>query len=312
MGDSYTEKAKVSNDIIRSVFAFLDRPAYWLLGIVYQLFFNVASADLFSNDTIMKFYGRVQVILGVFMMFQLAMTILRGIVEPDNFTKDDFLSVLPSPKHERYKEIMMRLHAESLKEKNGIVDILPLADSKEELEELKSALIKEDNKIKLIREELKSKESGEPQREIKNTIIVYPHIIDEMRDDINSEEYLHFKKLIDSIIDGTFKNVKTFNNGINKFGGISQVKLKHLQPRVAFKKLDNHTYALVTCFIKQVTRDNAYIKTYRNSITYFKTVLLDETKKSLNDPEFMLENEKRIKTLYEIMTSKQKPEGKEK
>ena len=50
---------------------------------------------------------------------------------PDNFTKDDFLSVLPSPKHERYKEIMMRLHAESLKEKNGIVDILPLADSKE-------------------------------------------------------------------------------------------------------------------------------------------------------------------------------------
>ncbi|MBR3210911.1 MAG: hypothetical protein IKF71_03115 [Bacilli bacterium] len=88
MGDSYTEKAKVSNDIIRSVFAFLDRPAYWLLGIVYQLFFNVASADLFSNDTIMKFYGRVQVILGVFMMFQLAMTILRGIVEPDNFTKE--------------------------------------------------------------------------------------------------------------------------------------------------------------------------------------------------------------------------------
>ena len=88
MGDSYTEKAKVSNDIIRSVFAFLDRPAYWLLGIVYQLFFNVASADLFSNDTIMKFYGRVQVILGVFMMFQLAMTILRGIIEPDSFSKE--------------------------------------------------------------------------------------------------------------------------------------------------------------------------------------------------------------------------------
>ena len=88
MGDSYSESSTVGRDLIRSVFAFLDRPAYWLLGIVYQLFFNVASADLFSNNTIMKFYGRVQVILGVFMMFQLAMTILRGIIEPDSFSKD--------------------------------------------------------------------------------------------------------------------------------------------------------------------------------------------------------------------------------
>ena len=88
MGDSYSESANVARDLIRLVFSFLDRPAYWLLGIVYQLFFNVASADLFSNNTIMKFYGRVQMILGVFMMFQLAMTILRGIIEPDNFTKD--------------------------------------------------------------------------------------------------------------------------------------------------------------------------------------------------------------------------------
>jgi len=70
------------------VFSFLDRPVYGLLLISYELFFNVASADLFSNSTIMKFYGRVQVILGIFMMFQLAMTILRGIIEPDSFSKD--------------------------------------------------------------------------------------------------------------------------------------------------------------------------------------------------------------------------------
>ena len=88
MGDSYAESSTVGRDLLRSVFAFLDRPAYWLLGVVYQLFFNVASADIFSNNTIMKFYGRVQVILGVFMMFQLAMTILRGIIDPDSFSKD--------------------------------------------------------------------------------------------------------------------------------------------------------------------------------------------------------------------------------
>ncbi|MBQ8534276.1 MAG: hypothetical protein IJ463_01180 [Bacilli bacterium] len=85
MGESNVEAASVISDIWRTIMSVLDRPAYWLLGIMYQLFFNVASADLFSNDTIMKFYGRVQLILGVFMMFKLAMTILKGIVEPEEF-----------------------------------------------------------------------------------------------------------------------------------------------------------------------------------------------------------------------------------
>lgn len=85
MGESNVEAASVISDIVRTIFSVLDRPAYWLLGIMYQLFFNVASADLFSNDTVMKFYGRVQLILGVFMMFKLALIILRGIVEPEGF-----------------------------------------------------------------------------------------------------------------------------------------------------------------------------------------------------------------------------------
>ena len=85
MGESNVEAASVISDIVRTIFSVLDRPAYWLLGIMYQLFFNVASADLFSNDTIMKFYGRVQLTLGVFMMFKLALIILKGIVEPEGF-----------------------------------------------------------------------------------------------------------------------------------------------------------------------------------------------------------------------------------
>ena len=88
MFDSFPESASVTRDLLRTIFSALDRPVYGLLMIVYELFFNVASADLFSNNTIMKFYGRVQVILGVFMMFQLAMTILRGIIEPDSFSKE--------------------------------------------------------------------------------------------------------------------------------------------------------------------------------------------------------------------------------
>lgn len=78
--------ANTINDLLRSVFALLDRVAYWLLGIMYEILFNVASADIFSNATIKNFYGRIQLILGVFMIFKLAVTIIQGIINPDTFT----------------------------------------------------------------------------------------------------------------------------------------------------------------------------------------------------------------------------------
>ena len=78
--------ANTINDLIRSIFALLDRVAYWILGLMYEILFNVASADIFSNETIKNFYGRIQLILGVFMIFRLAITIIKGILEPDSFT----------------------------------------------------------------------------------------------------------------------------------------------------------------------------------------------------------------------------------
>jgi len=86
MGDTNLEARSLSTDIIRLLFSTLDRPAYWLLGLSYQLFFNVASASLFNGETIMNFYKRIQLIIGVYMMFQLAVIILKGIMNPDSFT----------------------------------------------------------------------------------------------------------------------------------------------------------------------------------------------------------------------------------
>lgn len=58
---------------------------YSLLGIMYEIFFNVAGAQLFENETIKNFYGRIQLIIGVFMVFKLAVSILQGIMDPDKF-----------------------------------------------------------------------------------------------------------------------------------------------------------------------------------------------------------------------------------
>lgn len=85
-GETDYRGADTIQDVIRSVFAVFDKMAYWLLGIMYQLFFNVASADLFKTETVVHFYSRMQLIIGVFMVFKLAVTIIQGIVNPDTFT----------------------------------------------------------------------------------------------------------------------------------------------------------------------------------------------------------------------------------
>lgn len=88
--------ANTINDIFRSLFALLDRATYWLLGIMYEILFNVASADIFANETVQKFYGRIQMIIGVFMIFKLAVSIIQGIINPDTFTdkKSGFSSII--------------------------------------------------------------------------------------------------------------------------------------------------------------------------------------------------------------------------
>lgn len=45
------QSANVITDAFRTIFASIDNSVYSVLGACYQLFFNVASADLFSNQT---------------------------------------------------------------------------------------------------------------------------------------------------------------------------------------------------------------------------------------------------------------------
>ncbi len=73
-------------DAIRTVFTFFDFIFFGLLQGVYQVFFNVATAELFSNALIRDFYYRCQLVIGVFMLFKLAVTILEGIMDPARVT----------------------------------------------------------------------------------------------------------------------------------------------------------------------------------------------------------------------------------
>lgn len=91
-----SSNAATVGDLFRSLGAILNKGAYFLLGLMYQIFFNVSSAQLFESETIKNFYGRVQLIIGVFMIFKLAVSILQGIMNPDKFTnpKEGFGNVI--------------------------------------------------------------------------------------------------------------------------------------------------------------------------------------------------------------------------
>lgn len=69
--------------LLRWIFAAIDQVIYGLLSIMYQIFFAVSGVDILGGDIVRSIYARVQIILGVFMVFKLAVSILQGIVSPD-------------------------------------------------------------------------------------------------------------------------------------------------------------------------------------------------------------------------------------
>ena len=72
-------------DFLRTIFSALDSFGYSLLSGMYNIFFTVANAELFSGDIIDTFYSRIQLILGVFMTFKLSLSILQIIINPDAY-----------------------------------------------------------------------------------------------------------------------------------------------------------------------------------------------------------------------------------
>ena len=70
---------------LRQIVSVFDGAVYLLLQYIYTIFFYVAQFNFVDGEMVFKFFGRVQLIIGVFMMFQLSMTIIRGIINPDTF-----------------------------------------------------------------------------------------------------------------------------------------------------------------------------------------------------------------------------------
>ena len=224
----------------------------------------------------------------------------------DNFTYEDILSILPTKDHFNYLDIINRLIAESYKEIKEINELIieDASITKEELKECLALIEKEQTKIKYLR---RSKEEDEEVTvtEHKNRIVLVPtiggniRVLDEM-ENIPDEYYNSFLELINSIINGSFKNVKSFT-GNSQLSGVAEVKA--FKTRVVFSRLDKNTYALITAFIKKSTTDKLYKDTLKRKVAHYREnerVL----KEKIKDPLFMEENDLYVEELFNLLTPK--------
>lgn len=73
---------------IRSVCAAMDNGIYSLISGAFQVFFNVANANILSSTLITDLFSRIQLIFGVIILFRLAISLISGIVNPDAFSNE--------------------------------------------------------------------------------------------------------------------------------------------------------------------------------------------------------------------------------
>ncbi len=227
----------------------------------------------------------------------------------ENFTTRDMLYVVPSRDNYRFKDIIMRLQAESLKDIKEIEEII-LEDS--ELDKLgllafRQEIQNEQKKINLLSKLLEEPEIISTEDKIENKIILVPtrygnmRLIEELQH-ISSEYYPRFLELINSIIDGTFKDVKPFTNNDNINRGIFEVKTA--KARVIFSRVGYDTYTLITAFTKKMDTNSHYRAHLEAKVSEYRC-LHEFFKENCKNEDFMKENEAYVNELFQLLAPKQ-------
>ncbi len=74
-------------NILQSIFYWLDKIVYGFIQDLYNLFFQISNVSLLSDTTVANFAQRIYVIIGVFMLFKVAISLITMLVSPDSMSK---------------------------------------------------------------------------------------------------------------------------------------------------------------------------------------------------------------------------------
>lgn len=82
----------VGDKILEKIFSFLvfiDSVIYNFIRYVYEIFITLTKVNLFGVDDYKDLVNRIYVILGLIMLFILAYSLLKAVINPDNFAKGE-------------------------------------------------------------------------------------------------------------------------------------------------------------------------------------------------------------------------------
>ena len=216
--------------------------------------------------------------------------------------KEGLIEILPSTSNYRYKEILMRLQAESVKEIKELEELLVDETDINVIKEIKELILIEREKIRLISEIINTKEEEQENEKRENKIILVPTlsgkilIIDDL-EHIPTDYYEAFNEIIKSIIQGTFKQVKRLSHD-SADSSICEVRGDGI--RVLFTRVSKDSYALITAFLKKTTTSRGYKEFIRNRINAYEQVS-NKLKQLLLSEDFIEENAKYVEELFNLL-----------
>lgn len=82
----------VGDKILEKIFSFLvfvDSVIYNFIRYVYEIFITLTKVNLFGVEDYKELVNRIYVILGLIMLFILAYSLLKAVINPDNFAKGE-------------------------------------------------------------------------------------------------------------------------------------------------------------------------------------------------------------------------------
>ena len=231
---------------------------------------------------------------------------MREINETNN--DEDIIQILPDKNSDNYTDII-NLILLNLFEYRIMIDKLLKEEEDKELIVEKDIVNK---KISCIKNYQKRINNNPKTVEKKNHVIFLTTnsnnicIKNDIERDIDPEYYSDIKELLDSIIDGTLKNVKAFTENKN-LTGLSEVKYR--KARITFKRVSSDTYVVIHAFIKKW--DNALH--YRNFLV--ERYLLYKEKEpfiidNLNNEDYLNKNDQIHHAINNLLTEKEVLNGK--
>lgn len=215
---------------------------------------------------------------------------------------------LPSTENKNYLNIVNRIKLELLKEIYEYEKLKEEETDEKYIEMFEKEISFYQNLIKLIDEILTDEidTSIEKSSKIDNHLIFLKTHNGSIYAEndllaIKEEYYESFQELLESIKNGTFKNVKRFKKNNKTLGGISEVK--GFKTRVVFDRIDKDKYVIINIFIKKSDNDRGYQELLKTRVDFYKKHK-DVIKEQLKDSEYIEENRTIASNLFNGLESK--------